>query len=294
MLKVGVLVSGALGQKALNTIYRNSEVELSCVFTDYKSIDIIKYCRKYKLKVFKGNPRNNKAVEFLKSFEEIDLLFSVNYLFIIEKEIIECPRLFSLNIHGSLLPKYRGRTPHVWAIINGETKTGITVHRIDQGVDTGDILLQKEIEITEKNTGADIIEKYSTLYPELINETIKIVLNNKVVFREQDENKATYFGKRTHYDGEINWNWSKERIRNWVRAQAKPYPGAFTYLNKEKMIINRVNFSEMGYSYNVENGKVLSVTPLIIKTPNGALELYDYNLVDNGVVKIYNTDILGK
>ena len=246
------------------------------------------------IKVFKGNPRNNDSISFLKSVGEIDLIFSINYLFIIENEMIEYPRLYSLNIHGSILPKYRGRTPHVWAIINGEEKTGITAHKIDQGVDTGDILLQKEVEIKRDETGADILQKFNSLYPELINETIKMVINNKIVFKKQAEIKATYFGKRTPDDGEINWNWSKERIRNWVRAQANPYPGAFTYLNNKKLIIDKVNFSGIGYSYNMENGKVLSDTPLIVKTSNGALELLDYHFIDNGYVKITKADILGK
>jgi methionyl-tRNA formyltransferase len=294
VLNIAVLLSGALGLKALSLLHNNKEVKLSCVFTDNRSLGILDYCIEHNIKVFKGNPRNNKSISFLKNVGEIDLIFSINYLFIIEKEIIEYPRLYSLNIHGSILPKYRGRTPHVWAIINGEEKTGVTVHKIDQGVDTGDILLQKEVEIKRDETGADILEKYNSLYPELINETIKMVVNNKTVFRKQAESKATYFGKRTPDDGEINWNWSKERIRNWVRAQANPYPGAFTYLNNEKLIINKVDFSGMGYSYNMENGKVLSDTPLIVKTPNGALELLDYHFIDNEDVKIYKADILGK
>ena len=294
MLKVGILASAALGLKALKSLHDNDEIELSCVFTDYKSLDIIEYCYKHELNIFKGNPRNNEAYEFIKSIGEIDLLFSINYIFIIEKELFEYPNLFSLNIHGSLLPKYRGRTPHVWSIINGEEKIGITVHRIDSGVDTGDILLQKEIEITKNNTGADILNKYSTLYPIIINDTIDIILNRIVVFKEQDEKKATYFGKRTPKDGLINWNMNKEFIGNWVRAQAKPYPGAFTYLKNKKMVINSVGFSDIGYSYDMENGKVLSVSPLIIKTPNGALELLDYSIIDNENLIINKTDILGK
>jgi len=293
MIKIGALVSGELGLKALHTFYENNRIELSCVFTDFKSIRIINYCAKYKIKVFKGNPRNNSAIEFLNSIEKVDILFSVNYLFIIEKELIEYPKLFSLNIHGSLLPKYRGRTPHVWAIINGETKVGVTVHKIDTGVDTGDILLQKEIELDEENTGSDVLSKYNIIYPKLINDTINVILDNKAVFIEQVKSKATYFGKRIPEDGKINWNWSKERTRNWVRAQANPYPGAFTYLNNEKIIINRVSFSEMAYSYNMVNGKVLSAIPLIVKTPNGALELKDYYFADNKKVKIDNTDTLG-
>ncbi len=294
MLKIGILISGVLGLKSLLTLHRNNKIKLSCVFSDNNSKEILEYCINHNIKVFKGNPRNKRALNFVKNIGEIDLFFSINYLFIIEKELIEYPKLFSLNIHGSLLPKYRGRTPHIWAIINGEKKTGITVHKIDTGIDTGNILVQKEIEITNNATGGEILNKYSMIYPKLINEIISIIIDGKYVFTKQIENEATYFGKRIPNDGEINWDWSKERIMNWVRALADPYPGAFTYLNNEKMIINSILFSEHGYSYNMNNGTVLSTSPLIIKTPNGAIELLNYHFEKKNILEFKKGYILGK
>ncbi len=293
MLRTGLLISGNLGFKLLKHLQKNKNVQLLCIFTDSNSTEIIEYCKKYNLVVFKGNPRNKESIIFLKKIGEIDILFSINYLFIINKEIIEYSKLYTLNIHGSLLPKYRGRTPHVWAIINGENKAGATVHEINIGVDTGDILLQKEVEITKENTGAEVLKKYNSLYPELIDETIRIILKREVSLRIQDDSKATYFGKRTPADGEINWNWNRERIKNWIRAQANPYPGAFTYLDKKKMIINKVNFSNIGYTYQMKNGRILSINPLIVKTSNGALEILEYAFEENKEVNIKTTKILG-
>ena len=294
MLKVALLISGDLGLRSLQTIMDNKHVELSCVLTDNNSTNIIIYCLEHNLKLFRGNPRNDKSLNFLKAIGAIDIFFSINYLFLLNKDLIKYPRKYCLNIHGSLLPKYRGRTPHVWAIINGEDKTGITVHQIDEGVDTGKVLLQKEVKITQENTGADILQNYFLLYPDLINASIDLILNDNVIFSKQDEKRATYYGKRIPEDGEINWNWNKERIRNWIRALANPYPGAFTYLNNNKLIIHKAKYSDLGYSFNMENGLILSVKPLIVKTPNGALELIDYSFMDNLKTQLKKLVILGK
>ena len=84
---------------------------------------------------------------------------------------------------------------------------------------------------------------------------------------------ATFFGKRTSEDGEINWDWSKERIRNWVRAQSQPYPGAFTFFNDEKLIIDEVKYHNVGFNQIDCNGSILKTKPIVVKTANGGLEL---------------------
>jgi len=295
MFKLGVLLSGGLGFSVLQNLYTKGDVEISCVFTDKKSSDIITYCNERFIPVFIGNPRNEESIKFLNAIGTLDLLFSINYLFIINKDIISYPRLFALNIHGSLLPKYRGRTPHVWAIINGEKETGITIHKIDEGVDTGDILLQESIEINNNDTGASILDKYNEIYPIVIEKALSIVVSGDYSFRKQDKLKATYFGKRTPKDGLINWSWFKERIRNWVRAQAYPYPGAYTIYNDKKIIINKVVYSDFGYTYDIIDGTILSIDPLIVKTPNGALEIVEYEVEgDDDVFLIVKGDVFNQ
>lgn len=279
MLRVLVLVSGQLGMMSLRSLMDNELVQVRGVFTDSKSHEIQEFCVDNQIPQLIGNPRKLKTIileEFKEKIGMIDVLFSINYLFIVDENIIKIPRLYALNIHGSLLPKYRGRTPHVWAIINGESITGITIHKIEKGVDTGDILLQKEIEITEDDTGAIILERFAKWYPILINQSIAYIQNNQVDFKVQDVSKATYFGKRTPKDGRINWNWDKHRIRNWVRAQAAPYPGAYTYLGTEKIVIHEVQYSDFGYLDELDNGLILRKLPLTIKTCNGALEITNY------------------
>jgi methionyl-tRNA formyltransferase len=172
-----------------------------------------------------------------------------------------------------LLPKYRGRTPHVWSIINNEVKTGVTAHLIDSGCDTGDIIEQIEIEISKTDTGAEVLEKYNQNYWPLVQKVISKVENNTIKLSPQDNTKATYFGKRTPEDGLINWDWQKERIYNWVRALSNPYPGAFTFLDQQKITIDKISFSDFGFEDYIENGSIICINPIIVKCQNGAIQI---------------------
>jgi methionyl-tRNA formyltransferase len=270
-LKIGVLTSGYLGVYILEKILSNFDVKF--VLTDSNSHGILSLCEENKIPYFKGNPRNGVGYDFIEKIE-VDIIVSINYLFLIEKDIIQHSKQLTFNIHGSLLPKYRGRTPHVWAIINNEKVTGITAHVIDEGCDTGDIISQIKIPINEIETGAEILNKFKLEYYNLILGVFKKLNSGKLELIKQDEQLSTYFGKRTPEDGRINWNWQKDRISNWVRAQAYPYPGAFSYVNNQKLIIDKVDDCSYGFRFDTENGTVLALIPnIVVKTPNGALEI---------------------
>ena len=272
-MSLGLLCSGRLGYQTLLKLLEKYQINF--VFTDSKSKNIIQFCEQNKLRVFVGNPRNGRAKEFITK-NECEILISINYLFLIEEDIINLSKGLTFNIHGSLLPKYRGRTPHVWAIINGEEFTGITAHIIDEGCDTGDILEQIKISIEPNDTGDNILTKYESNYLPLIEKVIDSFNQGKLKPKKQDPKKATYYGKRIPDDGLINWNWQKERIYNWIRAQAHPYPGAFTFLHGKKITIDEISYSDDGYEYKQPNGMVLNSHPLIIKTPNGAVEIKSF------------------
>lgn len=270
MLTLGFLCSGSLGLEVLQKVVRQYSVKF--VLTDKASQKIIAFCEARSLPCYAGNPRNGIGYQFVKNFEA-DVICSVNYIFLIEEDIINHSKKITFNLHGSLLPKYRGRTPHVWAIINNEKETGITAHKINTGCDTGEIILQKKIRIAANDTGATILDKFAKEYPKMLFRVFKLIEKDEVVLTQQDDSLATYFGKRTPEDGEISWDWSRERIYNWVRAQSYPYPGAFTFANGRKITIDKVKFSNAGFNFRQQNGTVLKLQPLTIKTPNGALEL---------------------
>lgn len=272
-MKIGLLVSGGLGFIIAKHLL--SKIELIFIMTDKNSVEIISLAKENQISYFVGNPRGGKSKLFIKD-KNIDVLISVNYLFLIEEDLISLPRIIAFNIHGSLLPKYRGRTPHVWAIINNEEETGISAHIIDKGCDTGDIIEQVKIPINYFDTGADILKKFTKEYIPLIDKVISKLESGKLKIFPQDESKATYFGKRSPSDGQINWNWQKERIRNWVRAQSYPYPGAFSCINRKKVTIDEVIFDETGFNYEMPNGLVLSVDPLLVKVQNGVLKILKF------------------
>ena len=273
-MKLGILTSGSLGRDTLEKILPYYDV--SFVLTDNNSISIIDFCKNNNIPNFKGNPRNGKAFQFIRNIQ-VDVIISINFLFLIKSDIINHPKILSFNIHGSLLPKYRGRTPHVWSIINNEKNTGISAHIIDEGCDTGAVLSQVIIEIGQNDTGNDILNKYKSKYFSLIRDVLDKIESNKLAPLIQDESLATYYGIRKPEDGRINWNWHKERIRNWVRAQANPYPGAFSFVNGNKLTIDEVGEVSNGFTSLTENGIVLEIEPdIIVKTPNGVLKLTKY------------------
>jgi methionyl-tRNA formyltransferase len=270
-MKIGVLVSGNLGRDTLQKI--NSNFDIAFVLTDSNSNRILKLCKENEIPCFKGNPRKGLGYNFIKNIF-VDIIVSVNYLFLIEKDIIQHSRLLTFNIHGSLLPKYRGRTPHVWAIINNEKETGVTAHVIDENCDTGDIISQIKIPVNENDTGNDLLNKYKSEYYSLVKKVFEKTVSKQLELIKQDENLATCFGIRRPEDGLIDWNWQKERIQNWVRAQSNPYPGAYSFVKNQKIIIDAVENSPIGFNCDMENGTVLATSPIIVvKTPNGALAL---------------------
>lgn len=182
--------------------------------------------------------KDAELLDELKSFKT-KFLISVNYRFIIPGELINQAQ-YPLNIHGSLLPKYRGRSPHIWAIINGENFTGVTCHIMELTVDTGPIYSQIKIPILSDTTGNDIINEFIEKYPQVLRDTLdKINSNYKPT--PQIEEEATYFGKRIPEMGYIDILRSKKCIINFVRAQTKPYPGAYYFLpSGEKIVIYKI------------------------------------------------------
>ena len=271
MLSIGVLCSGGLGFETLKKIQQNYDVGF--ILTDKKSTEIVSFASDNNIPCFAGNPRNGRGYEQIKNIN-VDVIASINYLFLIEEDIISHPNKLIFNIHGSLLPKYRGRTPHVWAIINGEKEAGITAHLVDEGCDTGKIIHQIKVPIEEEDTGAIMLNKYESLYFPLVEKVLSDLEKDQLSLREQDHEKATYFGKRVPTDGLIDWNLPKEDIRNWVRAQAHPYPGAFCFYEGQKITIDKVSIVNLREDGSHKNGEIISVAEkVIVKTENGALEL---------------------
>jgi methionyl-tRNA formyltransferase len=159
-----------------------------------------------------------------------DIIFSVYYRLMVPENILRLPRLGAINLHGSLLPKYRGRVPVNWAIINGETETGATLHYMTAKPDAGDIIDQVRVMIKFEDTAVDLFNRVIDAGAELFRRDLPSMLAGTCPRRPQDEAAATYFGGRKPEDGLIDWRKPALAVYNLVRAVTRPYPGAFAYL----------------------------------------------------------------
>ena len=166
-----------------------------------------------------------------------DLLLVLGWYYMIPPRVREIIPLGSVGIHASLLPKYRGWAPIPWAIINGETETGVTFFYLDDGVDNGDMIAQARFPIEKNDNCATVYEKATRASIKLLRKYLPQLATNTAPRIPQDESHATYFLQRKPEDGLIDWSWSAKRIRDFIRAQTRPYPGAFTYIQDKKVII---------------------------------------------------------
>jgi methionyl-tRNA formyltransferase len=203
-----------------------------------------------------------------------DLILSVGYRQIIPEKSLRIPKEGGINLHGSLLPKYRGGAVLNWAIINGDDKIGVTAHIMEKKFDSGDIVGQLEVPIHSEEDVFDVYKKTLPLYSELSLKAVNDIENGTLERISQDESKATYTKQRGPEDGLIDWNNSSEDLYNWIRALAFPYPGAFTFSNDEKIIIWKSSVhKDYEGSQDIQPGTVLGAfgDGFAVKTGDGAL-----------------------
>jgi methionyl-tRNA formyltransferase len=159
-----------------------------------------------------------------------ELILSFYYRQMLPREIYAAPRLGAFNMHGSLLPKYRGRAPVNWAIIHGESQTGATLHVMTDRADAGDIVDQEAVEIEENATALEVQRQVSAAGARILERSLPSLESGLIRRRKQDESQATTFPRRRPEDGKIDWNQSARQVHDLVRAVTHPYPGAFTFV----------------------------------------------------------------
>ncbi len=200
-----------------------------------------------------------------------DIIFSFYYRHIVGREILDIPPAGCLNLHGSLLPRYRGRCPVNWVLVHGEKETGVTLHYMTPRPDDGDIIGQRRIPINNSDTALDLHTKLYTAANDLLDDLLPKIRENRTERIPQVHTSASYFGGRGPGDGEIGWEHDAARIHNLVRAVTRPYPGAFSYLGNRKCIFWQV--SPVRTSGDAVPGEVLSTNPLTIACGEGAVEV---------------------
>lgn len=181
-------------------------------------------------------PERVKDPEFIKALKNLrpDIIIVVAYGQILPEEIIKLPGLGCINVHASLLPKYRGAAPINWCIINGEKKTGVTTMYMDRGMDTGDILMQRETEIKDDETAGQLHDRLALLGAELLIETLGGIERGSVARKAQDHSEATYAPQLNRETGRVDWNNEAQSIYNLVRG-TNPRPGCYTQYRQQRM-----------------------------------------------------------
>ncbi|MBN1669595.1 MAG: bifunctional UDP-4-amino-4-deoxy-L-arabinose formyltransferase/UDP-glucuronic acid oxidase ArnA [Kiritimatiellae bacterium] len=208
-----------------------------------------------------------------------DIAFSFYYRHMIRPGILDLPPKGCLNLHGSLLPKYRGRCPVNWVLVNGEQETGVTLHYMTPRADDGDIVGQARVAIEEDDTARSLYGKIVTASAGLLDDVLPKLKRGTAPRVPQDHGQATYFGGRRPADGEIDWSKPARDVRNLVRAVTRPYPGAFTHFGDRKCLVWQAAETQ---AQAAKPGTVASADPLVVVCGERALRI-DYAQAEGGV-----------
>ena len=221
--------------------------------------------------------REEESVAYLKQYDDVDVIVVEAFGQIIPQAILDIPKHCCVNIHTSLLPKYRGAAPIQWAVLNGDVVTGVTTMRMDAGLDTGDIIMQTEKIIHENETTGTLFERLARAGAKLIVKTLEAIENGTATYTPQDVLKATHVSKITKEMGSIDWHRSAKEIECWIRGM-DPWPSAYTRLEDKTMKIwkGKVLQGESG----TKPGTIVRVTKnsFMVQTGDGMLEILELQM----------------
>ena len=236
--------------------------------------------------------RSASSVELIKGLAP-DLLIVIGWSQLVSDEVLRIPRLGSIGLHTTLLPRHRGRAPIPWAIIKGLGKSGNTLFYFTPGVDNGDIIGQEPFYITLTDTAQTVYEKATHAGVNLVLKYLPMIKDGTAPRIKQDESMADHWPKRTPADGLIDWNKPALEIHNLIRGVSHPYPGAFTYFNGRKIIVwSSGILGENEIDFQIQPGKILDITEydlgIIIGTGNGVLLLTRMQFEDSKEISAFD------
>ncbi|MGL5413911.1 formyltransferase family protein [Cetobacterium sp.] len=261
MKKIGFVTCVQLGLSCIEEIYKIGEkLELLITLKDDKAqkksgrVFLDEFSKKNNIPLLKINNINDEMVlEKIKEYD-LDWLFIIGWSQIARKELLLSPKKGCIGMHPTLLPEGRGRAAIPWAILKKLSKTGVTMFKLDEGVDTGDLISQIEIPLDESITATELYQKVNDVHIELISKNLKAIINDEIVLKTQDKELATEWPGRTPDDGEIFNDMSLEEALLLIRATTKPYPGAFIRKDNKKIIIWKAEKSLLKGDVKLKDG----------------------------------------
>lgn len=281
MLKIGYFADGKWGHNAFEKLNKDDDIEIKFICVRFDSVDqkFVEYSKKNNIPLLKYKNINSKSFLEIIKVLECDLLISMSFNQIFKKEIIHLTKYGIINCHAGKLPFYRGRNILNWAIINDETEFGITVHYVDDGIDTGDIIRQKCFPITDKDNYKTLLELAFIECPNILYDVVVEFKKGKPQSYSQKklEDKGFYCGRRIEGDEIINWNQKSRELFNFIRAICSPGPMATTSLNGVSVKINSARIISGLREYKGIPGQILgkTVDGYLIKTKDTYLEILE-------------------
>lgn len=282
-IKIGYFADGPWSHNAFEKIIADSgfKIQFICVRYDTKDDTLKKYCIKYKIAFFMH--KNINSEEFLNMIAPYgcDLFVSMSFNQIFKDKILNMPRLKTINCHAGKLPFYRGRNILNWVLINDEKDFGITVHYMDTGIDTGDIILQESFPISDLDNYSTLLDRAYEGCALLLYKSLKKIKAGTVKSVSQKSIHPTgfYCCQRKEGDEIISWNMPSRNIFNFIRSISSPGPQGRTFLGENEVFINRVEYIHDAPSYIGIPGTVLKVdtTGLIIKTKDSFIRILEWS-----------------
>ena len=220
--------------------------------------------------------RENENVEYVRSFNP-DIIIVVAFGQILSKAILDMPKYGCVNVHASLLPKYRGSAPIQWAVINGDEITGVTTMRLDEGVDTGDMIAKRQVRLDSDETGGSLFDKLAVTGAELCVETMKMIEEGTAVYTPQNNEESTHVGKISKELGFIDWERSAVEIERLIRG-LNPWPSAFTNLGGKTFKIWKATVLPEDNEYGQGCIYKVKKDSMCVQTGDGALSLEEVQL----------------
>ncbi len=279
--KIGYFADGPWSHKAFELLIQDEEIEIGFIVprTDTTDDTLKNFAEKHEIDYL--HPIKVNSEEFIEKARSYncDLFASMSFNQIFRERIINLPKYNTINCHAGKLPFYRGRNVLNWALINDEKVFGITVHFVDEGIDTGDIILQQTYSITDKDTYGTLLEIAYDECAKLLYKAIKQIQDGS--FKRLKQNTihpvGFYCGRRTVGDEIIDWNNTSREIFNFVRALSSPGPLATTYIDNTPVKINRVRFIEEAPKYINIPGQILKKTEdgFLVKTKDSFVEILE-------------------
>jgi len=264
-------------------------------YSDYACFDEI--TKKYNLTHYKVQNINDKQnIDLLKKIQP-DIILVLGWSQLLKSEIIKIAKLGVFGFHPTELPKYRGRAPIPWTILKQLNESALTLFAINEGVDNGDIVVQKKFQISKLDDAEILYQKLIIIGKEILSEILPKMEEEKIPRTKQDESKfIELWPKRTPDDGKINWNQTAEQIHRLIRASTKPYPGAYTSFKNKKFIIWKADCAN-DQSYN--QGEILEVNDYYIEigTTKGKIRIKEIEIKDNEqnrIKELFSKEDVGK